>query len=81
MTIVDESDVSSGDEQKYIKQVKKNLRVNEQVDNELAKSKLKEKRIKLKKRLRDIEGDKPSGGYELGRASDDSDDAGSDIGD
>jgi len=64
LTIQDESDVSSGDDHQmrgeYIEKVKKNLQKNELVDTELAKAKLKEKRIKTKKRLRELDGDRPT---------------------
>lgn len=72
INMVAESEVESDEEeqQRYLDGVKKNLKKNQDVDTELAKQKLKEKRIKSKKRLRKQEGEADEG-VELGRASDD----------
>lgn len=62
LTIKDESDASkleSEDEDAYIQRVKDQLKETKQVDDKLAKDKLKEKRLKQKNKLKkkeDVEG-------------------------
>ena len=58
--LVDEDDVSDGDAQDtYIKRVKQNLQENLKEDEKTAKERLREKRIKTKRKMKMMRGEDP----------------------
>lgn len=72
MTIREEIDLSENDEDsqdEYIRKVKKELDKNKDVDDKLAKQKLKEMRLKLKNKMKRNQDSDDDVGVQLGSAA------------